>query len=145
MVKVDDLGKVSKFYRWAELDLSGAVLIPQKAPDEGGLSRAVIAQQRNPLAALDCQIHVRKQHSVSKGLGDIFHFEHNIPGKLLFSEGGLHSPLFFGLFRLTNALHAVLDGHGTAVQGSVVDTPPLHPLHGVAKLPELSLLLLILL
>ena len=39
----------------------------------------------------------------------------------------------------------MLDGHGTTVQGSIVDAPALHPFHCVAQLLQLSLLLLVLL
>ena len=39
----------------------------------------------------------------------------------------------------------MLDGHGPAVQGAVVDAPALHPFQGKAQLLELGLLLLILL
>ena len=39
----------------------------------------------------------------------------------------------------------MLNGHGPAIQGAVIDAPALHPLHGVAQLLELGLLLLVLL
>ena len=39
----------------------------------------------------------------------------------------------------------MLNGHGTAVERSVVDAPPLHPLHRESQLLQLGLLLLILL
>ena len=41
--------------------------------------------------------------------------------------------------------HAVLNGHGAAVEGAVVDAPALHTLHRVAKLLQFGLLLFILL
>ena len=52
VVKVDDLGQIPPFHRGTELNLSGAVLLPQQALDEGGLARAVVAQQGDALAAL---------------------------------------------------------------------------------------------
>ena len=39
----------------------------------------------------------------------------------------------------------MLDGHGAAVEGAVVDAPALHPLHRVAQLLQLRLFLLVLL
>ena len=145
VVKVDDLGKIPKFYRRAELNLALTVLLAQKALEEGGFSRAVVAKEGDPLPALYAQVNVREERPIAKGLGNALHFEDDIPGKILFSEGGLHGSLFFGLFRPVNSLHPVLDGHGTAVKGSVVDAPALHPLQGIAQLLQLGLLLLVLL
>ena len=145
VVKVDDLGQIPPFHRGAELDFPLAVLLAQKALDEGGLSGAVVSQKGDALAALHQQIDIGKQRPVAEGLGDVFHFEYHVAGKILLSEAGLHAFLRLGTLRLPDAVHPVLDGHGPAVEGAVVDAPALHSLHGVAQLLELRLLLLVLL
>ena len=145
MVKMDDLGKIPKLHRRAELNLALTVLLAQKALDERGFSRAVVAKEGDSLPALYAQVNVRKQNPVAEGLGNALHFEDNVSRKILFSEGGLHGSLFFWFFRPVNSLHPVLDGHGAAVKGPVVDAPALHPLQGIAQLLQLGLLLLVLL
>ena len=145
MVKVDDLGQVSPFHRGTELDLAGEILIAQQALDEGGLAGAVVAQQRDALAALHGQINPGEQGAVAEGLGHILGLEDDVAGEILLPEGRLHGPLGLGTLGLLDALHAVLDGHGAAVEGAVVDAPALHALHRVAQLLQLRLLLLIVL
>ena len=145
MVKADDLGQVAPLDGGSKLDPAAAVLLPQQALEEGGLSGAVVAQKGNALAALHVEVHIGKQHPVPIGLGHIFHFEHHVAGKILFPEGGLHGFFRFGPLGFLNPLHPVLNGHGPAVEGPVVDAPALHPLHGIAQLLELGLLLLVLL
>ena len=145
VVKVDDLGQVSPFHSGPELDFSAAVLLPQKTLDKGGFSCAVVAQKGDPLPCLHIQVHIGKKCPVAKGLGYILHFEHHVAGKILFSEGGFHGLFRLWLFGFPDAVHPVLNGHGPAVQGSVVDAPALHPLHSEAQLLELGLFLLILL
>ena len=64
--------------------------------------------------------------------------------ELLFAEAGAERLLLGRPLRLLDALHAVLDGHGAAVEHAVVDARALHALDGEAELLELGLLLLIL-
>ena len=145
MGEPDDLGQVSPLHRGSKPDLSLAGLFSQQAADEGGLSRAVVAQQGNALTALHIQVHFGEQCSVPKPLCHILHREYRIAGKVLFPEVGLHGPLLLGLLGLFDALHPVLNGHGAAEQGAVVDAPALHPLQCKAQLLQLGLLLLVLL
>ena len=145
VVKVNDLGQIAPFHRGAELDFALAVLLPQQAFEKGGLSSAVVAQNRNPFAPLHPEVHVGKQHPVTEGLGHILHGKHHVALKALFPEAGLHGPLLGGALGLFDPVHPMLDGHGPAVQRPVVDAPALHPLHGIAQLLQLGLLLLVLL
>ena len=145
VVKVDDLGQISPFHRGAELDFPLTVLLTQQALDKGGFSGAVVPQQGNALAALYQQIHVGEQRPVAEGFRHVLHLEHHVSGEIPLPEAGLHRSLRFGAFRLADAIHPVLDGHGPAVEGAVVDAPALHPLHRVAQLLQLRLFLLVLL
>ena len=142
---MNSLGQVSPLHRRAELKLSLTVLFPQKTADKGGFAGAVVAQNGNTLPCLHIQLNAGKNHPFSKRFADIFHFEHHIAGKILFRKGGFHVFFRFGSFRLLNALHAVLNGHRPAIQGSVIDAPALHSLNSVAQLLQLGLLLKILL
>ena len=142
---MNDLRQISKFYSRTELNLTGTIFIPQQALDESGFPCTIVSQQCNPLTALNRQINVREQGSITKRLGDIFHLKYNISGELLYSERSLHCSLFSGFFRFADPFHPMLNGHGAAVQGTVVDTPAFHTLHSIAQLLQFCLLLLILL
>ena len=145
VIEMNDLRQIAPFYCGTKLDLSGAILLTQQALDECGFAGSIISQQRDPLPCLHIQINIRKEDLVSECLGDIFHFEHHIAGKLLLAEGSPHGLFRLWLFGLLDALHTVLDGHGPAVKGAVIDAPALHAFHGKSKLLQLRLLLLILL
>ena len=142
---MNDLRQIAPFYCGTKLNFSGAILLAQQALDECGFAGSIISQQRDPLPCLHIQINIRKEDLVSECLGDIFHFEHHIAGKLLLAEGSPHGLFRLWLFGLLDALHTVLDGHGPAVKGAVIDAPALHAFHGKSKLLQLRLLLLILL
>ena len=61
------------------------------------------------------------------------------------AKSGFHSLFGFGTFCFLNALHPVLNGHGSAIQCAVIDAPAFHAFHRVAQLFQLCLFLLILL
>ena len=142
--EMDDLGQISPLHGGTELDLTLTILITQQTFDEGGLACTVIAQQRDPLTTLNVEVNTGEQGAVAESLTHILHFEHHVAGEVLFTERCPHGLFFLGFLCFLDALHAVLDGHGTAVERPVVDAPAFHPLQGKSQLLQLCLFLLIL-
>ena len=142
--KVNDLRQIARLDGRAELDLSLRGQLAEQHTQERRLAGAVVAEQRNALAAPHRQLHAGKQRPAAELLAEILDGEDFVAVELLFAEAGAERLLLGRPLRLLDALHAVLDGHGAAVEHAVVDAPALHALDGEAELLELGLLLLIL-
>ena len=117
VVKVDDLGQVGGADGGAVFDpaLVGPLLVHQDF-QQGGFSRTVVADEGDPLAALHPQVHPPEQLPLSKGFPHLPDLHHLVPEELLLSEAVGHGPGLGGLFRLTDALNAPLNGKGPFVE-----------------------------
>ena len=142
---MNDLRQIRPFHRRAEFDLPLTRLLAQQDLQERCLSGAVVAQQRNALTAAHLQIDAGKQRSAVELLGEVFDGQNLVAEEIALVEARAHGLVPGGLVRFFDALHAVLDGHGAAVECAVVDTPTLHALERKAELAKLGLLLLVLL
>ena len=146
MVKMDGLRQIRPFHRRAEADSAPVYrLLPQKAAQKGGLAGAVVSQKGNAFAPLHQQLHLRKQGAPVIGFFQVSDIKHLVPEKIPLGKMRPHGLFRPGALRLCHALHAVLNGHGSAVEHPVIDAPALHALHRVSQLAQLGLLLLIVL
>ena len=144
VLKVDDLRQVRPLDRRSEFDLASARLFAQQHAQKRRFARAVVAQQRDALAALHQKIDALKQHAPVVALAETLDAQHLVAEKVPLRELRAHGLVLMGLFRLLDAVHAVLDGHRAAIERAVVDAPALHALERKAELGELCLLLFIL-
>ena len=145
-VEFDDLRQVRDAHRRAELDLAlvGIFLFHQHL-DERRLARAVVADERDALAAAHLQVHVVEQHTVAKALFELFEREHLVAVEFLRLELRTQRPLLRRLVRRAHALDALFHRQRAAVRlVHALEGKHAQLLGALFKLGNLGLLLFVL-
>ena len=145
-VEFDDLRQVRDAHRRAELDLAlvGIFLFHQHL-DERRLARAVVANERDALAAAHLQVHVMEQHTVAEALFELFEREHLVAVELLRLELRAQCPFLRWLVRRAHTLDALFHRQRAAVRlVHALEGKHAQLLGALFKLGNLGLLLFVL-
>ena len=145
-VEFDDLRQVRDAHRRAELDLAlvGIFLFHQHL-DERRLARAVVANERDALAAAHLQVHVVEQHTVAEALFELFEREHLVAVEFLRLELRAQCPFLRRLVRRAHTLDALFHRQRAAVRlVHALEGKHAQLLGALFKLGNLGLLLFVL-
>ena len=105
---MNDLRQVGDLRRGAELDAAlVGVLLAHDHLDERGFSRAVVADERDALAAGDLEVHAGEQRPLAEGLADTLERQHLVAEKFAAPELRGHLLLARGLVRRAHPLDAL--------------------------------------
>ena len=145
-VEFDDLRQIRDADRGAKLDLPlvGVLLLHQHF-DERRLARAVVADERDALAAAHLQVYVMEQHTVAEALFELFERKHLVAVELLRLKLRAQCPFLRRLVRRAHPLDALFHRQRAAVRlVHTLEGKHAQLLGALFKLGNLGLLLFVL-